>query len=148
VIEGELPNTGDAAFRTTLTVLVDGREAARKVLATPDALLTLALGGDHLENGIEAINAALKNPVLRPHFAYVEAKRLAQRFGNRKGDLKAAASLIDAATVMSPAEFRKAAQIIKAADDSASAAALVATLKAKAAREPVGDDVRTLLRDL
>jgi len=145
-----LPVIVRGEVRVTVTPAVDAfhAEAARKVLATPDALLTLALGGDHLENGIEAINAALKNPVLRPHFAYVEAKRLAQRFGNRKGDLKAAASLIDAATVMSPAEFRKAAQIIKAADDRASAAALVATLKAKAAREPVGDDVRNLLRDL
>ena len=51
-------------------------EAALKVLTTPDALLTLALGGDHLDEGIEAIQAALDNPVLRPHFAYIEAKRV------------------------------------------------------------------------
>ena len=65
------------------------------MLATPDAHLVLAIGGDHLEDGIEAIEAALDEPVLRPHFAVIEAKRLARRFGKRKPDMKAVAALID-----------------------------------------------------
>ena len=65
------------------------------------------LGGDHLTDGIEAIQTAIANPVLRPHFAQVESKRLAERFGKRKADLKAAAKLIDDSSVMSPAEINK-----------------------------------------
>ena len=52
------------------------REAARQVLGTPDVMLTLAFGGDHLEDGLAAIRAALANDVLRPHYAFVEAKRV------------------------------------------------------------------------
>jgi hypothetical protein len=98
-----------------VTAAVDAAhaEAARKLLGTPDTLLTLALGGDHLKEGIAAIAAALDNDVLRPHFAYVEAKRLATRFGKRKPDLKAAADLIDGATVMSAAEHRKAMTMVE-----------------------------------
>jgi hypothetical protein len=47
-------------------------------------LLTLVLGGDHLDDGIEAIQVALANPVLRPHYAYIEAKRL-KRFASGRG---------------------------------------------------------------
>ena len=46
--------------------------------------------------------------MLRPHFAAIEAKRLGRRFGKRKADLKAAAELIDASTVMSGGGDRQA----------------------------------------
>lgn len=82
--------------------------AAKRVLSTPDTLLTLALGGDYPERGIEAIQAALKDPVLKPHFAYVEAKRLATPFLGRAADLNGAAQLIAENTVMSPDEAAKA----------------------------------------
>ncbi len=88
-------------------------EAALKVLSSADALLALALGGDHLKDGVEAIGAALANPVLRPHYAYIEAKRLAERFGQRGPDPKAAKLL--EGCVMSDAEKRKADRLFKAA---------------------------------
>jgi hypothetical protein len=88
-------------------------EAALKVLSSADALLTLALGGDHLKDGVEAIGAALANPVLRPHYAYIEAKRLAERFGQRGPDPKASKLL--EGCVMSDAEKRKAGRLFKAA---------------------------------
>jgi hypothetical protein len=87
-------------------------EVALKVLSTPDTVLTLALGGDHMKDGIEAIQAALKQKVLRPHFAWIEAKRLAQRFGKREADIESASSLIDAETTMSGAEYRKAQKVL------------------------------------
>jgi predicted Zn-dependent protease len=87
--------------------------AALRVLSTPDTLLTLVLGGDHLDDGIQAIRAALDNPVLRPHFSYIEAKRLCERFGQRKPNREAAAELIDESTVMSPVEVKKAAAMFK-----------------------------------
>lgn len=90
-------------------------EAALQILESPDAVITLAVGGDHLDEGIAAIGAALANDVLRPHFAYVEAKRLASPFQQRAPDLAAAADLIDADTVMSPAELDKGARVLEAA---------------------------------
>ena len=38
-------------------------KAARKILSTPDALLVLAIGGDHLQDGIDAIQSCLDNKV-------------------------------------------------------------------------------------
>lgn len=93
-------------------------EAALKVLSTPDTLLSLAIGGDHLYEGMAAIDAAIANPVLRPHFAYIEAKRMATRFRDRKADFGAAAKLIDSSTVMSPAELKRAAAWVKDAGPS------------------------------
>jgi hypothetical protein len=90
-------------------------EAAQRINGAPDVLITLALGGDHLASGVEAIRAALANAVLKPHFAYVEAKRLASDFQQRPADLAATAELIDAGTVMSPIEIDKAAHLVEAA---------------------------------
>ena len=86
-------------------------EAARAVLSTPGTLRVLAFGGDHEAQGIAAVQAALANAALRPHFAYVEAKRLARRFGKRPADRDSAAALIDERTVLSRDEARKAARI-------------------------------------
>jgi hypothetical protein len=89
--------------------------AARQILSTPDALLTLALGGDHLKDGIDAIHAGLNNKVLRPHFAFIEAKRIGKRFQKRKGDLKEAAKLLDKTTIMTASEIKRAAILVNEA---------------------------------
>lgn len=86
---------------------------ASKLLSTPDTLLTMVLGGDHLKNGVAAILDALQSPVLRPHYTWIEAKRLCGWSGARKPDLAAAAALIDFATVLSPAERDKARALFK-----------------------------------
>jgi hypothetical protein len=114
-------------------------ETALRIMNTPDAVLTLALGGDHLDDGIAAVRAALENEVLRPHFAFVEAKRLASAFLERAPDLAGAADLIDAGTVMSPAELDKAARLCEAAAGRGqpSPPQLVAELRARA--EDAGD---------
>jgi len=90
-------------------------EAALRIMQTPDTVLTLALGGDHLEEGIAAIQAALDNEVLRPHYAYVEARRLAAGFQQRPPDLAGAADLVEPDTVMSEAEVDKAAKLVREA---------------------------------
>jgi hypothetical protein len=97
----------------------DHAEAALKILSTPDALLTLALGGDHMEEGIAAIQAGLDNPVLRPHFAFIEAKRLGQRFFQRPPELDTAVRLIEEDTVLSSSELKKAAGLVKQAAERA-----------------------------
>lgn len=66
------------------TVLVTGptteshAKAARKILITPDAHMVLATGRD-LSDGVSAINEAVEDDTLRPHFAAIEAKRLVQQ---------------------------------------------------------------------
>ena len=88
---------GKIAAQGKTTVLVTGTEspghaaAAHKLLKNPNAYLVLVLGGDHLTDGVEAIEQALKDPTLAPHYANVQAKRLAQAFRNPKtGKVRAA----------------------------------------------------------
>lgn len=84
--------------------------AALRILRTPDTLLSLVMAGDHLKEGNDAINQAMENPVLRPHYAYIEAKRLSKRFMDRDPDLSAASKLVDKNTVMNSQESKKAAK--------------------------------------
>jgi hypothetical protein len=105
-------SVGETAVTVTAAVDRDHAETARRLLTTPDTLLTLAFGGDHLTEGIAAIGAALGNEILRPHFAWIEAKRIGTRFGARMPDLSAAAALIDETTVMSSDEREKADQLL------------------------------------
>jgi hypothetical protein len=121
-------------------------EAALRVLTTPDALVTLAVGGDHLTDGIEAIHAGLDNDVLRPHFAFVEAKRVAAPFFDREADLAGAEELLGEDAVMSTAEVNKATRLVAAAKERGSEPpeALVSTLRAKAEEMDAATAVRTL----
>jgi hypothetical protein len=112
---------GAASIMVTPAVDVAHAKAANAVLTEPDTLLALVLGGDHLESGIAAIRSALNSNVLRPHFAYVEAKRVAKRFGRRKADFAAVAGLLDEDTVMSAAELKKARDFVAAAGSAAPA---------------------------
>jgi hypothetical protein len=139
--------TGETSIMVTPAVDEAHSEAALKILSTPDTLLTLVLGGDHLEEGIEAIQTAVENPVLRPHFAYVEAKRLAKPFWERGADLEAASELIDDSTVMSPAEIEKAAKLVEDAD-SAAGQSIAETLKNKVSTVDVGDEIKGIVDSL
>ena len=103
--------TGETNFMITPPEDQKHARAATKILSTPDALLTLVFGGDHLKDGIEAIHEGIDNPVLRPHYALIEAKRIGNRFGTRKADLKHAADLLDKDTVMSPPEAKRIAKM-------------------------------------
>jgi hypothetical protein len=141
--------TGETSIMVMPAVDEAHAEAALKVLSTPDALLTLVLGGDHLEDGVEAIQTAVENPVLRPHFAYVEAKRLAKPFWEREADLEAASELIDGSTVMSPAEIEKAARLIEGESaDSAAGQSIAETLKSRVRTVEVGDEVKGIVDSL
>jgi hypothetical protein len=141
--------TGETDVMVTSAIDAAHAQAALKVLSTPDALLTLVLGGDHLADGIETIQTALKNPVLRPHYAYIEAKRVAERFGKRKANLQAASELIDDSTVMSPAEIKRAVRLIKAEGaDSAPGKNIAKSLKSKVDTLKVSDDIKELVDSL
>ncbi|WP_159846740.1 hypothetical protein [Nocardia sp. CY41] len=130
-----VPFQASGAATVMVTAAVDDAHAAAalRVLTTPDALVTLAIGGDHLHRGVEAIEAAIGNDVLRPHFAFIEAKRVAAPFFDRPADLGRTAELIDEETVMSAAEVDKAARLLDMATRRGrETAPLVAVLSAKA----------------
>ena len=140
--------TGQGNVMVTSATDSNHAAAALKVISTPDTLLTLVLGGDHLDEGIEAIHAALDNPVLRPHFAFVEAKRVAESFGKRKADLKTASSLIDDSTVMSPAEIKRAATLAKKDGKGAPVKEIAKVLKKKATKLKVDADIKSIVDSL
>ncbi|GIC93011.1 uncharacterized protein Aud_009490 [Aspergillus udagawae] len=106
-----------AAVSGKTTMMVTGpednrhAEAAHRILATPDTHLALVLGGDHLNEGIDAINAALGNRTLRPHFAAIEARRCAQ--GRKPLDLDTAEMLFkEKGVIMSNKEKSKLGNLI------------------------------------
>jgi hypothetical protein len=119
----ELHCHGHTQVMVTGAVNASHAKAALKVLSTPDALLSLALAGDHLDEGNAAIDAALADKTLRPHFAYVRARRAAARFMKRKPEHALVRSLLDADTVMSLAESKKAGKALAAAKASGAAPA-------------------------
>lgn len=51
--------------------------AALKIISTPDALLCLAIGGNHLWEGKAAIDSAMKHDILAPHYAIIRIKEKA-----------------------------------------------------------------------
>jgi hypothetical protein len=77
-----------------------------------------------------------------------EKSGLAERFGKRKPNLKAAADLIDDTTITSPAEIKKAAMLVKAGSNGPAADALVSKIKTKVATQPVGIEIESLLDTL
>ncbi len=125
--------------------------AALKILSTPESLLALAIGGDHLETGHDVIRAAIKNPVLKPHYDLVEAKRVGQRFLKRKPDLKKAADMVDEETVMSPTEVIRFAKILcNFAKETKKEIVekILATLRLKAKKLGVEADLETILKEI
>lgn len=79
--------------------------AAHKMLTTPDSLLVLVMGGDHITDGIEVVQKALGDKTLRPHFACIEARRLATL---RTANIEGAKSIVSGGEdVASEAEKKK-----------------------------------------
>jgi hypothetical protein len=99
---------GQTTVMVTPSVDKSHAAVAHTVLTTPDTLPVLVLGGDHLKDDISAVQQALDDEILRPHYACVEARRLAQRFFGRGADVEAAKVLVSGwEVVMSDAEKAK-----------------------------------------
>jgi len=151
--DGGLPVAVVGETSVMVTAAVDDRhaEAALQILSAPDALLTLAIGGDHLADGIGAVHVGLDNDVLRPHYAFIEAKRVGQHFRDRPADIDAAAALVDESTVLSQAEVKRAAELVQdaAAEDGVTPpATLVDVLRNKAAEVGADQDTKDLVASL
>jgi len=103
--------SGQTTVLITPVLDAEHAAAAHAVLTTPDVHLVLALGGDHLTEGIGAIQTALGSKVLKPHFAVVEAKRVGRRFFQRPASAKAATDALGRDAVMSSEERIKLAKL-------------------------------------
>jgi len=117
--------------------------AARTILETPDVALSLILAGDHLSEGRMAIQAALDNSVLHPHYALIEARRLGCRFKDRPADLNAAFSILDELVVITPSEIRRMALLANDAPTEQSTAKekILGLMKSCASKLGVGQDL-------
>jgi hypothetical protein len=141
--EGHVSVSGETNVYVTSAKDEDHARAAMKILSTPDTLLSLAITGDHITKGNDAIQVALQNKVLRPHYLYVEAKRLAQSSGERSPDIAAAAKLLSQDSVMSSSEIKKAVRLLKkenGASDQTPVNTAVSALRSKAEKTGMKDD--------
>jgi hypothetical protein len=86
---------------------------AHDILKNPDVFLSLLVTGDHLEEGNKIVKSALADSVLRDHYSFIEAKRLASNFGKRKADLEEVSRLITFDTVMTKEETKKITGLLK-----------------------------------
>jgi hypothetical protein len=124
-------------------------ETALNLLSTPDTLLALAIGGDHITNGYKAIQSALDVPALKPHYSYIEAKRIGRKFMERKPDLTSVSKLIDEETVMTGYEIKRTAQMVQTTEGPKRAInKIIKILKTKANKVPEKDDIMKLLDSL
>jgi hypothetical protein len=89
--------------------------AAKAILDNADTHLVLVLGGDHMEDAVAVIQKALGSKILKPHYAYIEAKRLSKAFGNRKAQKDKAKALVEKEreVVLNNKEKQKAADFGK-----------------------------------
>lgn len=90
---------------------------ALRIFSHPDILVTLAVGGDHMEEGNKLIDQAIQNPILKPHYNLLKAKRFSMRFFDRQPNIETACNIIEdetekSETVMSHAEVYRMAKIL------------------------------------
>jgi hypothetical protein len=93
------------------------RRIATLLLETRQSLLTLAVGGDGLTDGNQAVNLALSHPILGPHFQIVRLKRLVRGIGRVRGYLGEALAILCAtgpkAAVLTPTELISLVRLVR-----------------------------------
>jgi hypothetical protein len=105
-----VPVSITGSTQTTVTPAMDEAhaKAALQLLSTPDLLPAIVFGGDHITDGVAALQTALKDPVLKPHYAIIEAKRL----GRLDKDVNTIDKLVDNKTVLSEAELQSYEKVV------------------------------------
>jgi hypothetical protein len=103
---------GNCSVMITPAANDEHAEVAKAIFDTPDVHLVLAFGGDHLIDAVEVIQQALGNKVLKPHYAYIEAKRVGKSFGKRKAQKDKAKALLQKDVVLNAKEKQKTADLV------------------------------------
>jgi hypothetical protein len=132
---------GETSVMITSAQTQSHAEAALRVLSTPDTVVALVVGGDHLEEGLAAIQAALNDEVLRPHYAAIEAKRVARRFGARAPDFDRASALVGDPMVATRDELGKLAKLAVSGPKTTAPSQAMAQNVRDAARRASADDI-------
>lgn len=142
---------GGADVIITPTTDDEHARIALQIFSTPETLLALAIGGDHLEDGFRGIQKAINHPVLRPHYNFFEAKRSGQRHFERPPDIEKAFSFFGDDTIMTPTEVIRMTKILRffAKDtDMEIIKKLSNFLRLKAAKLSVITEVETILAEI
>lgn len=81
-----------ASTTVSIDAAVDAKQQAlaERVFTTPDFLLLLVFGGDHLPEATSLLDALLQHPLLARHYAAIQARRLLLPFFSRAPSVKAA----------------------------------------------------------
>ena len=108
----EVSTTGATDVMITPPESPEHAKTAKYILNSPDALLSLVLGGNHLPSGAAAIHAGAEDAVLGPHYAIIEAKRLAKDPDAGLAAMKTAMDLLNERAVLSGAEMKRAAELV------------------------------------
>lgn len=87
--------------------------AAHQVLSSRELPILCDVLGDHLSEGRSALQAALAQPVLRPHFLAIEAARLATPFFERQADHSVAHQCLQGNCVLSQSERQRLQRLVQ-----------------------------------
>ncbi|HVK59385.1 MAG TPA: matrixin family metalloprotease [Candidatus Kapabacteria bacterium] len=104
--------SGTTEVQITPAVDDSHRVAAMKLLSTPDTLLAFAIGREYLVEGSEAVDIALANEVLRPHFLSIPIKEDALKKGKEPNR-----SLFDADSVLSLSEIIRIVTLLRESNE-------------------------------
>jgi hypothetical protein len=120
--------------------------AAAAVLSQPDLAVVVALGGgDHLTEGLEALDRALATDELRPHYAVTEAMRVGRSFFDRDADDGKMLELLSKNVVVATSEVRTASRMIATKKSKAATKDVVSSLKSASKRSPARRELAKLL---
>jgi hypothetical protein len=129
--------TGAADMLVVGASTANQAEAAYEILSTPDTLLTIAASTSD-DRGVKAIDRAIKDPTLGPHYAWLDAKRRC-RTNNVAESFDALQRLSRANPVMSSAERLRAVEMLdRVAARSEPRVAAKPAATARGAKAPTG----------
>ncbi len=143
---------GETQLSVQVANSVRQRKLAERVLRSTELQRVLTVGGEYTRATARLIKSVLENEELRPHFQFIEAKRLGTRCFKRKCNLRKMSGLLSPSTVMTHQEIRRAVDIIRQGirDGSRAAksiAAMRATLSFFADSIEMPDSVRRRMKE-
>jgi hypothetical protein len=99
-------------------------------------------GGEHLRDGIEALETALRAPRLRPHYAATEALRAGRPFFDRAASAEALVDALREDVVATVDEIEEAARLLQQHRDEAGPPVAPAVDSLRAAARDSADEAR------
>jgi hypothetical protein len=143
--EGNVPLRGHGETTVWIDQAAEDEHAnaAARVLGTPDLSVVVALrGGEHLRDGIEALETALHTTRLRPHYAATEALRAGRPFFDRAPNTEGLVDALREDVVATVDEIEEAARLLQQHRDEAGPPVAPAVESLRAAARDSADEAR------